>query len=416
MREHLAVIGSGISGLGAAHVLGRVHQVELFEAAPRFGGHVHTHQIRQEGRELAVDSGFIVFNEHNYPLFTHLLQQLDVESRASTMSFSVKNERSGLEYNGSSPGQLFSQRRNLFSPAFHRMLRDIVRFNREARELARDKDQDLSLGEFLDRGGWSRTFRENYLLPMGSALWSADPRMLLEFPAQTFVRFFDHHRMLDLKGRPEWRTVQGGSDVYVRALLKQFTGRAHSSCPVAGIRRTDTGVELRFPEQPPRLFDQVILAVHSDQALRLLDDPSPREVELLSSIPYQANETVMHTDARILPSRRKAWGAWNSRIPREERGLATVSYLMNQLQGLPVSTPLLVSLNSTQDIDPASILARIDYEHPVYTAAAVAGRRLLPTLNGQRRTWYCGAWCGNGFHENGLRSAMDVCAGFGLSL
>ncbi|MFA7330072.1 MAG: FAD-dependent oxidoreductase [Candidatus Delongbacteria bacterium] len=417
MRQRLAVIGSGIAGLGAALVLGRAYDVDLFEAGSHFGGHVHTHDLRVEERDLAVDSGFIVFNELNYPNFVRLLQQLGVAARPTSMSFSVKDERSGLEYNGSSLNQLFARRRNLFSLRFHRMLREILRFNAEGRAVARAGAMaELSLGEFLRAGAYSKAFVDWYIVPMGSALWSADPVRLLDFPVLTFLRFFDHHRMLDVKGRPQWLTVTGGSREYVRALLAAFSGRAFLASPVAGVRRLESGVELQFADQPARRYDQVVLAVHSDQALRLLQDPSPAERELLGAVGYQANPVLLHTDASLLPKRRLAWGAWNSRLPREPRRAATVTYWMNGLQGLEVQTPLLVSLNSAEAVDPARVLKQLDYQHPVFTREAVAARDLLPALNGTRRTWFCGAWCGNGFHEDGLASALAVCRRFGLEL
>lgn len=416
MRQKVAVVGSGISGLGVAWVLSRAHEVDLFEAGDRIGGHVHTHDLELEGRSLAVDSGFIVFNEPNYPLFNRLLNQLAVPFRTSTMSFSVKDEASGLEYNGRGPGGLFVQKRNLFSPTFHRMLRDILRFNREGKRLAAAPDTNLGLGRFLRDHRFGGPFVRHYLHPMASALWSANPAGLDQFPAQALVRFFDNHRMLDLKDRPAWRTVSGGSREYVRALLKALPARVHLHSPVGAIRRNPQGVELHFPAQPPRYYDQVVLAVHSDQALALLADGDVEEQGLLGAIPYQPNPTVLHTDASILPRDRRAWAAWNSRIPARSSDRATVSYLMNELQGLPVSTPAIVSLNSEQDLDPALILRRMEYRHPVFTVAGLEARRRLQARNGHNRTWFCGAWFGNGFHEDGLASAMAVCSRFGLEL
>jgi uncharacterized protein len=416
VKQRIAVIGSGISGLGAAHVLGRAHEVDLFESGSHFGGHVHTHDLEVEGRPLAVDSGFIVFNDLNYPHFTRLLAQLGVASRPTTMSFSVMDEAGGLEYNGSSMGQLFARRRNLLSWRFHRMLREILRFNREGRAYAREGDPAASLGDFLRRGGYSSTFTAWYVVPMASALWSADPGRLMEFPALRFLRFFDHHRLLDLQGRPTWRTVAGGSREYVRALLAAFTGQTFLDSPVAGVRRLPDGVELSFPAQQARRYDQVVLAVHSDQTLGLLQDPAPEERALLEAVPYQLNRVLLHTDASVMPRRPRVWGAWNSRIPRRPGQLATVSYWMNLLQGLSVETPLLVSLNSQDLVDDSRVLRRMDYEHPVYTRQADTVPALLKDLNGARRTWFCGAWCGNGFHEDGLASAVAVCRGFGLDL
>ncbi|MCB9897658.1 MAG: FAD-dependent oxidoreductase [Planctomycetes bacterium] len=406
----IAVVGTGVSGLVAAHRLHPEHDLTVFEADDRIGGHVNTLDLRTGGRSHAVDTGFIVFNERTYPGFCALLDELGVASRPSTMSFSVRDERTGLEYNGHSLDTLFAQRRNLLRPTFLRMIADILRFNRQARELLEGEDDGLTLGEYLDRGRWSRAFLEQYILPMGAAIWSSGTVGMRAFPARAFVRFFENHGMLSVDERPQWRVVEGGSRSYVEALVRPFRERIRSSSPVDAVRRLADGVEVTVRGDAPERFDAVVIAVHSDQALAMLADPSASERAVLGAIGYQRNEAVVHTDERMLPRARKAWAAWNYHVTSRDDERVAVTYDMNALQGLDAEVRFLVTLNHVEDIDPTRVLRRITYHHPVFTPAALAAQRRHAEISGVRRTFYCGAYWGYGFHEDGHRSAVTALA------
>lgn len=410
-RRRIAVVGTGIAGLLAAERLATAHDVTVFEAEPRIGGHTHTVDVAGPAGEVAVDTGFIVCNDRTYPGFLALLDRLGVALRPSTMSFSVHGEADDVEYCGSSPGQLFAQRRNLLRPAFWSMLRGILRFHRIAPDYA---DSDLSLGELLARTRLGEPFARWYLVPMMAAIWSAEPRRLLAMPARFFVRFFRNHGMLQVRGRPQWFTVVGGSRSYLAPLTRTFADRIRRGAPVRELRREPDGVLLRAEGLPAERFDAAVVASHSDQALRLLADPAPGEREVLGAIPYQANDVVLHTDTRLLPRRRRAWAAWNYRVPASPQATATVTYDMNALQGLPGPERYLVSLNSADRIAEARVLRRFVYEHPVFDAASVAAQARVPEINGAARVWYCGAWCGFGFHEDGVQSALRVARDFGI--
>ena len=410
----IAIVGSGISGLSAAWLLSRQHDVVLFEANDYLGGHTDTHRVEVDGRTLEVDTGFIVHNPGNYPLLTRLFDELGVATQATTMGFSVQDARSGLEYNATSLDGLFCQRRNLASPRFWGMLRDLARFYRAAPALLDDDRPGPSLGEYLDANRYGAAFRDQHLVPMASALWSSPAARILDFPAQYLVRFMANHHMLQLTGRPEWRVVRGGSRRYVETMLARWDVQVRLSSPVRGIVRDAQGVSLRCDAGSER-FDQVVLACHSDQALRLLDDASDGEREILGAIRYQPNDTVLHTDARLLPRHRKAWAAWNAHLPADPALACTVSYCMNLLQGLPGDTPLIVTLNRSRDIDPARILQRRQYAHPVHTHAAVAAQARRHEIQGVQRTWFAGAYWGWGFHEDGIRSGVDVAQGLGVA-
>jgi predicted NAD/FAD-binding protein len=402
----IAVVGSGIAGNVVAHGLHGEHDVTVYEAARRAGGHSHTHSVRQAGRRYEVDTGFIVFNDRTYPNFVALLDQLGVASQESSMSFSVRCETSGLEYNGTSLGTLFVQRRNLLRPAFLGMLRDIVRFNREAPALLRGTDGELPLGEILARGRYGRPFVDHYLVPMGAAIWSTAPAAMLAFPARFFVRFLHNHGMLTWNDRPLWRTVRGGSARYVEKLTAPFRDRILLGTPVEWIRRLPGGVIVKARGRAASRFDAVFLACHSDQALRLLGDASPVEREVLGAIPYQENEAVLHTDTRLLPRRRRAWAAWNYHVVPGRSGPVALTYNMNILQRLDAPTPFLVTLNRTDAIDPARVIERVTYHHPLFTPSSVAAQSRQREVNGALRTYYCGAWWRNGFHEDGVVSAL----------
>ncbi len=415
-RKRIAIVGTGIAGLAAAERLCGLHDVVVFEADARIGGHTHTVDVPGPHGPVAVDTGFIVCNDRTYPGLLALLARLRVPLRPSTMSFSVRCERTGLEYNGGTFGQLFAQRRNLLRPRFWGMLRDILRFHRIAPGFAAgDATGDTTLGDLLAHGGFGRAFGEHYLVPMMAAIWSAEPQRLLAMPARFFVRFFQKHGMLTVSDRPRWFTVAGGSHRYLAPLAAPFADRIRLAAPVAAIARDALGITVKVAGQPEERFDGAVVAAHSDQALRLLADPSPAEHEVLGAIPYQANDVVLHTDERLLPRRRRAWAAWNYHLPATPQTRATVTYCMNILQGLPGPTIYNVTLNRADAIDPARVLRSFVYHHPVFDRRGVAAQARVPELNGARRVWYCGAWCGFGFHEDALQSALRVAADFGVT-
>jgi predicted NAD/FAD-binding protein len=407
----IAIVGSGIAGLTAAHHLHRDHEIELFEAGSHVGGHVHTHDVTLGGRQYAVDTGFIVFNHRTYPHFTKLLAGLGAESQASEMSFSVSCARSGLEYNGSGLNALFAQRENLVRPGFWGMLADILRFNREAPRLLETNGAETALGDYLERGGYGRRFRDYYILPMGAAIWSTDPAVMLRFPARFFVRFFMNHGLLSIRDRPLWRVIRGGSRTYVERLIAPFRDRVRLRTPVLGVTRHQDRVELQLADGSAR-FDALFLACHSDQALGLLRDPSAAEREVLSAIPYQPNEAVLHTDTRLLPRRRLAWAAWNYLMPEGPGGRVSLTYDMNILQGLDTPETLCVTLNASERIDPDRVIARMTYHHPLFTPAGVAAQARHREIDGTGRTYYCGAWWRYGFHEDGVASALAALGHF----
>lgn len=409
----IAVVGSGISGLASAWLLAREHEVTLFEASDYLGGHTHTHDIELHGARYAIDTGFIVHNPRHYPLLTRLLGELGVASQASTMSFSVRNEASGLEYNAATLNGLFCQRRNLLAPRFYGMLRDLARFYREAPALLGERGPGPTLRQYLDQHGYGAAFRDEHLVPMASALWSAPPAGVLGFPARFLVRFMANHDMLQVRGRPQWRVVSGGSARYVSALRRQWGVRERLACPVHRVRRDASGVTLHSRAGAER-FDQLILACHSDQSLALLADADTREHQVLGAMTYQHNEVLLHTDATVLPRRRRAWAAWNALIPRRAGDACTVSYCMNLLQGVKSPEPFIVTLNPTVAVNPQKILRRLSYTHPLFTPAAVQAQARRSQIQGQRRTWFAGAYWGFGFHEDGIASAVEVCRGLGV--
>lgn len=409
----IAIVGSGIAGLASAWMLSRSHEVVLFEANDYLGGHTHTHDIAMHGQSYRIDTGFIVHNRAHYPLLHHLFDELGVASQPTTMSFSVHHQGSGLEYNASTLDGLFCQRRNLFSPRFLHMLRDLLRFYREAPALLSQSGPGPTLGDYLQQQGYGAAFRDEHLIPMASALWSSPSQAILQFPARYLVQFMANHQMLQANDRPSWQVVRGGSASYVTAMRERWDVQTRLSCPVHSIGRDECGVTVESRHGSER-FDQLVLACHSDDALALLPDASERERDILGAMPYQTNDTVLHTDARLLPRRRKAWAAWNAWIPAAAGEACTVSYCMNLLQGIASPEPFVVSLNRTGMIDPAKVLRRMSYRHPVYTAAAVAAQARKREIQGQRRTWYAGAYWGWGFHEDGMRSAHDVAQALGM--
>jgi predicted NAD/FAD-binding protein len=402
----VAIIGAGVSGLVCAHRLHCEHDVALFEASDRAGGHANTVRVETEAGVYDIDTGFIVFNDRNYPNFERLLDELDVGTQASPMSFGV-SDGIDFEYNGVSPNGLFASRGQMLSPAFHRMIADLVRFNRDARELLASED-DPSLREWLAVGGYSRAFVERLIVPQAAAVWSADPAQMWSFPARFLVEFFDNHGMLGFRARPRWRTIAGGSRRYVEALTRPWRECLRLSAPVTEITRHPDHVTVSSRECEPERFDAVVIATHSDQALALLGDPSERERELLGAIPYQSNEAVLHTDRSLLPRRRRAWASWNYHLDPDAEGRCTVTYHMNRLQSLRADRELCVTLNRTAAIDPERIIRTIQYAHPVYTPAGVAAQSRHHEISGRNRTHYCGAYWGWGFHEDGVKSALRV--------
>jgi len=405
----VAVIGSGISGLACAHYLSDRHHVEVFEANKQIGGHTATVDVQLGTRRYAVDTGFIVFNDWTYPNFIALLDQLGVSSRPSSMGFSVHDEVSGLEYCGSGLNGLFAQRRNLVSPRFLSMVRDILRFNREAIEDldAGRVDNATTLGDYLDARHYGPAFRRQYLIAMASAIWSADCDSVVNFPLQFFLRFFRNHGLLSVRERPQWRVIEGGSREYLRPLCQRFEDRIHTGCAVIAVARQPDRVTLTLASGEERHFDQVVIATHADQALAMLADPSSEEQAVLGALPYQDNDAVLHTDVRLLPTNRNTWSSWNYRLGVDDQR-AVVTYNMNILQGLEAPETFCVTLNHTSAINPHKILGRFTYAHPVFSLAGIEAQARWGDINGQRRTWYCGAYWHNGFHEDGVVSALRV--------
>ena len=413
----IAIIGSGIAGLTSAYLLQREHDITVFEAQDWIGGHTHTVPVRLEGREYAVDTGFIVFNDWTYPNFIQLLQQLGVGFKPTEMSFAVSDPDTGVEYNGHDLNSLFAQRSNLLSPRFWGMIRDILRFNKKALS---DLEQgriaaDTTLGQYLSQNGYGQRFIEHYIVPMGAAIWSMSLADMLGFPLQFFVRFFKNHGLLSVSNRPQWYVIEGGSSAYVAPLTKGFAERIRLNCPVSRVERDEQGVTLHSPAGRER-FDAVIFACHSDQALQLLAEPSASEAEILGALRYADNDVVLHTDTRVLPKRRLAWASWNYRLGGPTRQPAAVTYNMNILQGIESDQTFCVSLNQTDAIDPDKILARFSYAHPQYSLAASAAQQRGEELQGRQHSYFCGAYWANGFHEDGVVSALRVARHFGVSL
>jgi predicted NAD/FAD-binding protein len=416
----LAIIGAGVSGLVVAHLLNDKHDITVFEAADYAGGHTNTIRVDTPHETHHVDTGFIVFNDRNYPLFERLLSKLGVPWQPSTMSFSVSDGRGDFEYSGASPNALFAKRAHLWTPWFHRMVADLARFNRAARELlaapGAAAGDGPSLGEWLERQRFSRPFIDRLIVPQASAVWSADPRQMWSFPARFLAEFFDHHGMLGFRGRPRWRVVRGGSARYVEALTAPFARRIRLRTPVRAVRRDGGGVVVSPWRGEAERFDEVVLATHSNQAMAMLTDATALERSVLAAIPYQVNEAVLHTDVRLLPRRRQAWASWNYHWRPEPGQRATVTYHMNRLQSLRAEREFCVTLNRTEAIDPDRIIRRIAYAHPVYTAAGVAAQERFREVSGRDRVHFCGAYWGWGFHEDGVRSAVRVAERFGARL
>lgn len=409
----IAVVGTGISGLVSAWLLQREHEVTVFEARDRVGGHTHTVDVELAGRCYSVDTGFIVHNDRTYPNLQRIFAELGVRTKATSMSFSVREDATGLEYSSQS---ILAQRRNLLNRRVLGMTRDILRFNRDAERLLASGDQSTTLAELLVERGYSRHFIDLYVVPMGASIWSTDPDRMLGFPAHTFIRFLINHGLTSLRDRPTWFVVEGGSRDYVQRMIAPFADRIRLRSPVDRIRRDANGVLITSCGGSPQRFDRVVIASHSDQALRMLEDPSAAEREVLGAMQYQPNEVVLHTDASLLPTTKRAWASWNYLVPRHPEQNVIVSYDMNALQGIDAPETFCVSLNAGDRIDPERVLYRTRYAHPLYTGASVAAQARIDEVSGPRNTFYCGAYWRFGFHEDGVVSALAVANKLGISL
>lgn len=404
----VAIVGSGISGLTVAYHLADRHDITVFEANGYVGGHTNTVEVEVEGERHAIDTGFIVFNDWTYPNFVRLMEELGVASKPTSMGFSVRCDASGWEYSGNSLNSLFSQRRNLLRPSFWRMLSDILRFNRNGARLVESIPEEMTVNEFLRREGYGREFGERYLKPMGSAIWSCPLRTFGDFPVKFLLEFCKNHGLLSVWKRPTWRVIEGGSQNYVKAMTAKFRDRIRLKTAVAGVRRSEAGVEVRLSNGAVEHFDHVVMACHSDQALRRLDDATVAEREVLGCFPYERNVAVLHTDESLLPRNRRAWSSWNYHVRRDSTARATVTYCMNILQGIESRTVFCVTLNEEEGIDPARVLRRFEYHHPVFTTKRSAAQRRQGELLNANRTSFCGAYWGNGFHEDGVVSGLAV--------
>lgn len=413
-RLKIAVIGSGISGASAAWVLNPHHDVILYEKDMRPGGHTATAEIDYGGRHIAVDTGFIVYNEATYPNLTALFAETGVETHESNMSFALSLDHGRLEWSGDTLSTLFAQKRNLLRPSFLWMIREILRFNKLClRDRAAGRLHTLSIGDYLDWRGFSPGFTNNYLVPMAAAIWSSPAARLLDFPAEHFVNFFDNHRLIYSEAH-QWRTVSGGSRNYLDKLLAPLGNRLRLDCGVVSVRRQGNHVLVRDVTGTETAFDRVIFASHSDQTLAMLADPTADEARILGAIPYQPNRVVLHRDERLMPVRRKVWASWNYlRSTTGERPVATVTYWMNRLQGIPDDCPLFVTLNPDREPDPAKVFAEYVYDHPLFDAHGMGAQLQLESIQGQNNCYFAGAWTGYGFHEDGLRSGLAAAAALG---
>ena len=412
----IAIVGTGISGMVAAYLLCEDHDITVFEANDYIGGHTHTIDVEQGGTTYAVDTGFIIFNEATYPNFIKLMKRLGVSWQKSQMSFSFKSYKTGLEYSPSSLKSLFAQKRNFFRPSFYRMVSDIFRFQRQSEELLRLQEHDRTLYEYLREKGYSHMFIQNFIMPMGAAIWSADPGKFAEFPAKTFIEFFQNHGFLRVHNQPQWLVIKGGSKQYAERLTAPFKEKIRLNCPVTSVKRHREYVEVVPQGGTLEKFDAIIIATHSDQALAMLLDPSDMEREILGAIPYQKNDIVLHTDTSLLPQRQICWASWNYIIPEDDEGGMALTYDMNILQTLRAPVEFCVTLNLTHAIDPEKIVFHITYDHPVFTLKGISAQKSHERINGINRTYFCGAYWGYGFHEDGVNSALAVAKHFGKKI
>ena len=402
----IAIIGSGISGNTLAYHLNSNHQITLFESNSRVGGHSHTHEIEISNQKLNVDTGFIVFNKKTYPHFINLLHELKVPYENSAMSFSVKDSQKDFEYNGTNLNALFAQRKNLISPTFYKMIKEILRFNKNSTLLLKN-NEEISLGEYLDREAYSDFFKKYYILPMGSAIWSSDVKTMMTFPAKFFVRFFDNHGMLNINDRPQWLTITGGSINYVKKLISPFEKKIKLNSQIKSVERKNDHVAIQFHDRTER-FDWVFFACHSDEALKLIKSPTQNEKNVLKAIPYKDNEVILHFDERFMPRRKLAWAAWNYHVTEDSSSPVSLTYNMNILQNLKTNVPVLVTLNPQEKIDKHKIIKKLSYAHPQYSLKSIEAQSKHHLISGVNRTSFAGAYWGNGFHEDGVKSAIDA--------
>ncbi|MES9953983.1 MAG: FAD-dependent oxidoreductase [Candidatus Thiodiazotropha sp. 6PLUC2] len=415
--HRIGIVGSGIAGLSAAWLLRNKYQVDLYEQNDYVGGHTHTVEVEEDGKIIPIDTGFIVYNEPNYPLLTQLFRYMDVETQNTDMSFAVSVDKGRLEYAGDNLGKLFAQKRNIIDIKFLSMLREIVRFNRDCLAYIEDNNHDLSLGDFLDQNGYNQQFRYDYLLPMAAAIWSCPTRTMLSFPFSSFARFFNNHGLISLKNRPQWKTVVNGSWQYVKKMSAALGSRIKVKQQVVRIKRLPDGVEVITQDGQKMKYDNLILACHADQAVSLLDNPKPLEAKLLNKFRYQENIAYLHSDSALMPKSRKVWSSWNylSDDKHIEERDVSVSYWMNRLQRLDSKRDYFVSLNPLQSPRDECTVATITYDHPVFDSAALYAQEMLDQIQGKERIWYCGSYFGYGFHEDALRSSVELASRLGVS-
>lgn len=410
----IAIIGSGISGLTSAYLLNRKHDITVFEANDYIGGHTHTHNIKIKDKEYAVDTGFIVYNERTYPNFIKLLDTLGVERQLSTMGFSVKSASEDYEYAGESLNSLFAKRSNIFRLGFLRMLYEMYRFGKKSDSTGLGLDVSITLGTYLRSENYSNEFINYFIIPMGAAIWSTPANKVLDMPAYFFIKFFYNHGMLEIINRPKWWVIKDGSSAYIKKIIKGFESKINLSSPIRTVSRLDNGIEIETANsKKPLIFDAVVFATHSDQALGMLKDPTEKEKDILSSIPYQKNEVLLHTDSSVLPKRKLAWASWNYQLDSNPESPVVLTYNMNILQSLDCDETFCVTLNDHQSVDKSKVLKKITYHHPLFTVKGIEAQKRKLEISGVNNTYYCGAYWHNGFHEDGVASAIEVCKHFG---
>ena len=414
----VAIVGSGISGLTCAYILNNDHDITIFEKNDYVGGHTHTHQIEYGGKEFSIDSGFIVYNEWTYPNFIKILDQLGVERQLTRMGFSVKSDKNNLEYAGHSLNGLFAQRSNLFRPSFMRILLSMRRFNYEAKTELKTLDPQITLGKYLVSRNYPKEFIKHYIIPIGAAIWSTVPKQMMDMSAVFFIRFFDNHGLLQVLNRPNWWVISGGSKKYVEKMIGGFKDKIRLSSPVKNVKRGGENITVQFGSGPLENedFDSIIFACHSNQSLAMLDSPSKEEEEILSAIKYQKNDALLHFDDSILPKRKNAWSSWNYLLDEDQDKAVALTYNMNILQSLKSDRTFCVSLNSGDLVDQSKVIKHLNYEHPLFTLSSIEAQGRKNEISGKNNTYYCGAYWRNGFHEDGVMSALDVCKDFGQSL
>ena len=410
----IAIIGSGISGLTAAYLLNRKHDVTIFEANDYIGGHTHTHKVNIDGKKYSVDTGFIVYNERTYPNFIKLLDLLNVERQLSTMGFSVKSISKDYEYAGESLNSLFAKRSNIFRFGFLRMLYEMYHFGKKADSSGIGLDASVTLGDYLKKEKYSGEFINYFIIPMGAAIWSTPANKVLNMPAYFFIKFFYNHGMLEVINRPNWWVIKNGSSEYIKKIIRGFENKINLSTPVKTVARKNEGIEIQLAKKDETLkFDSVIFATHSDQALEMLENPTDTEKDILSSIPYQKNEVLLHTDSSVLPRRKLSWASWNYQLDSDPALPVVLTYNMNILQSINCKETLCVTLNDHNSVDETKILKKITYHHPLFNGKSIEAQKRKSEISGVNNTHYCGAYWRNGFHEDGVVSALDVCKDFG---